>query len=101
MSISAGSTRPDEAGEVSPADRWFAALDQRYIGSGERRWVAQVLGVHRTPDGLWVQLAPNDDPGATIVLHLSAGTRIEDVLNALETQDQLDGRSHIIDLSSN
>jgi hypothetical protein len=91
----------DEVAGTSSADQWFAALDQRYIETGDRRWVAQVLGVHRAPDGLWVQLAPNDDPGATIVLHLSMRTRVEDVLLALETRAQFDGRPHIIDLAAN
>ncbi|PWT81972.1 MAG: hypothetical protein C5B57_09460 [Blastocatellia bacterium] len=91
----------DEVAATSSADDWFAALDQRYIGTGDRRWVAQVLGVHGAADGLWVQLAPNDDPSATIVLHLSTKTRIEDVLVALETRTQFDGRPHIIDLASN
>jgi hypothetical protein len=94
-------TRRDAVAENSPADQWFAALDQRYIGTGDKRWVAQVLGVHGAPDGLWVQLAPNDDPGATIVLHLSMGTRVEDVLTALETRSQFDGRPDIIDLAAN
>jgi hypothetical protein len=91
----------DGVAGTSSADQWFAALDQRYIGTGDHRWVAQVLGVHGAPDGLWVQLAPNDDPGATIVLHLSMRTRVEDVLLALETRAQFDGRPHIIDLAAN
>jgi hypothetical protein len=84
---------------IAPADRWFAALDQRPLGSGSSRWVAQVLAVHTERDGLWVQLAPSDDPCATVVLHVSPATHLDEALNALEHQSRpSDGPPAIIDL---
>jgi hypothetical protein len=72
--------------DVSFADRWFAALDQRQIGSGDERWTAQVVAVHHEADGLWVQVAPVSDLSATILIHVSAATSLDEVLDTLEKQ---------------
>jgi hypothetical protein len=99
-----GTTTSPQAGNdparLSAADQWFAALDQRQIGTGPRTWVAQVLGVHGGDDDLWVQIAPSVDPGATIVLHLSSATSLEEALRALEHRaPNVDRKPDIIDLS--
>ena len=86
---------------VSVADRWFVALDQRSIGSGHDGWVAQVMAVHTERDGLWVQIAAADRPAATIVLHVSAATHLDEALTALERQRRPgDGPPAVIDLIS-
>jgi hypothetical protein len=84
---------------LSIADHWFAALDQRQIGTGTASWVAQVLGVHRENDDLWVQIAPSVDPDVTIVLRLSPATAVHEALGALERRNPMfDGGSYVIDL---
>ena len=85
--------------ESLSADEWFGALDQRRIGTGADSWVAQVLGVHSEREGLWVQLAPDDDAGATIVVHLSSSTQLAEVLAALERSGSSERRPEVIDLS--
>jgi hypothetical protein len=72
--------------DVSFADRWFSALDQRQIGTGDGRWTAQVVAVHHELDGLWVQVAPVSDLSATILIHVSAATSLDEVLDTLEKQ---------------
>jgi hypothetical protein len=84
---------------TSLADQWFAALDQHPIGSGQDGWVAQVLAVHTERDGIWVQVAPVDDPSSTIVLHVSSATHLDDVVTALERQSRpSEGPPAVIDL---
>jgi hypothetical protein len=70
--------------ELSSADQWFAALDQRHIGDGAHEWVMQVLGVVTQDDQLWVQVAPEDDLSATLVLHMNADATLDEVLMALD-----------------
>jgi hypothetical protein len=94
---------PESAGQhgeaLSIADHWFVALDQRQIGTGTASWVAQVLGVHREKDDLWVQIAPSVDPDVTIVLRLSLATAVDEALGALERRNPMfDGGSYVIDL---
>jgi hypothetical protein len=72
--------------DVAFADRWFAALDQRHIGSGDRGWTAQVVAVHHEPEGLWLQVAPVDDLSATILVHVSVSTSLDEVLETLAKQ---------------
>ena len=87
--------------DISSADQWFAALDQRRIGADTGSWVAQVLGVHCEGDGFWVQLASSEDPFATIILHLAATTQIDEVVGALERHTHaVDGRPAVIDLAA-
>jgi hypothetical protein len=83
---------------ISFADRWFTALDQRQIGNGAGAWIAQVLGVHEEGDALWVQVAPTDDASATIVLHVSPMTHLGDVVKALERRRSDEGHPVVIDL---
>jgi hypothetical protein len=66
------------------ADRWFAALDQRPIGGASHGWIAQVLGIHVEADGLWLQIGTTGEPVTAILLHVSASTTTEDVLEVLE-----------------
>jgi hypothetical protein len=96
-------TKPESAGQhgetLSIADHWFVALDQRQIGTGTTSWVAQVLGVHREKDDLWVQIAPSVDPDVTIVLRLSPATPVDEALGALERRNPTsDAGLHVIDL---
>ena len=91
-------SRP-ETMDASAADHWFSALDQRQIGAGATAWVAQVLGVHPDRGALWVELARTDDPYATVVLHLSPTTSIDEAVAALGRHDRpVEGGQKIIDL---
>ena len=72
--------------DVSFADRWFADLDQRQIGSGDKQWTAQVVAVHHEANGLWVQVAPVSDLSATVLIRVSATTSLDEVLETLENQ---------------
>ena len=85
--------------KVASADDWFFALDQQSVGIEPDRRVIQVLGIHRDAGGLWIQLAPDDDPFATIVVRVSVATQLQDVLDALEHRSPSDGRPEIVDLS--
>ena len=80
--------------DMPSADQWFAALDQRQIVSDAESWTAQVLSVYTEAEGLWIQIAPTDDPCTTVVLHVSPATPIDDVIEALAH------RSHAIDKPS-
>jgi hypothetical protein len=101
MSTTTSPRAGNDPARLSAADHWFAALDQRQIGTGPRTWVVQVLGVHGGDDDLWVQIAPSVDPGATIVLHLSSETPVEEALRALEHRaPNVDRKPDIIDLSA-
>jgi hypothetical protein len=101
MSAATSARRHGESTGVSSADRWFAALDQRQIGTGASSWVAQVLGVHDGGDELWVQLSPIDNVDATIILRLTPETSLEGVLVALsQRHPSPDRRPEIIDLAA-
>lgn len=68
---STGERSVASASEMTVADCWFAALDQRRFAAGDRRWTTRVMGVHL--DGLhtWIQLEFAEHPGSSLVLHLT------------------------------
>lgn len=67
------------------ADAWFAALDNRLLQLGPDTYIAQVLGIHISHSGLWIQVSCAEDPAMNVVLVVSATTRIDDVLERLRT----------------
>jgi hypothetical protein len=89
-----------EEHDLTSADQWFAALDQRRIGAGGDSWTAVVSGVH--PDGaaLWIQLAPSDNPYRSIVLHVLATANVESVVSRLTCAADDEGRPRVIDLTA-
>jgi hypothetical protein len=80
------------------ADAWFAALDNREVQVGSETCIAQVLGIHISPSGLWIQMSCADDPAMNVVLVVSAATRIDDVLERLRTDPPIGHPLEIIEL---
>ena len=72
--------------EMTLADCWFAALDQRPFISGERCWTTRVIGVHL--DGLhtWIQLEFAERPGSSFLLHLTPWAGLHDAVNIIRAQ---------------
>jgi hypothetical protein len=91
--------RNESVGVFSSPDQWFAALDQRQIGVGVSAWTAQVLGVHRDGADLWMQVASNGNPYATVIVRVSPGTSIEEVIAVLERSSRSGEGPEIIDLA--
>ena len=72
--------------EMTVADCWFAALDQRRFAADERRWTTRVVGVHL--DGLhtWIQLEFAEDPGSSLILHLTPWAGLHDAVNMIRAE---------------
>jgi hypothetical protein len=72
--------------EMTVADCWFAALDQRRFVAGERRWTTRVMGIHL--DGLhtWIQLEFAEYPGSSLVLHLTPWAGLHDAVNMIRAE---------------
>ena len=69
----------------SAADAWFRALDGRIVQIGATTCMTQVLGIHGAGSELWIQMACAENPQLSVVLHIGAATRIEDVVERLTT----------------
>jgi hypothetical protein len=69
--------------EMTVADCWFAALDQRPFTSGNGLWTTRVFGVHL--DGLhtWIQLEFAEHPGSSFLLHLTPWAGLHDAINII------------------
>ncbi len=74
------------ANEMTVADCWFAALDQRPFTSGNRLWTTRVVGVHL--DGLhtWIQLEFAEHPGRSFVLHLTPWAGLHDAVSIIRAE---------------
>ena len=83
---------------VSDADAWFSALDDRTIELGSTSYTARVLGIHTSPDGLWVQLSCDGDTDISLVVHVRPATRVEDVLLRLKADPPVGRPLEVIDL---
>jgi hypothetical protein len=72
--------------EMTVADCWFAALDQRRFAAGERRWTTRVMGVHL--DGLhtWIQLEFAEHPTSSLILHLTPWAGLHDAVNMIRAE---------------
>lgn len=68
------------------ADMWFLVLDQRMLHVGPDTWIVQVLGIHSSPEGLWIQLASIDEPQRSFVLQVDEQTTVTDVTVALRAR---------------
>ena len=69
--------------EMTVADCWFAALDQRPFTSSNGLWTTRVVGVHL--DGLhtWIQLEFAEHPGSSCLLHLTPWAGLHDAVNII------------------
>ena len=67
-------------------DAWLAALDRKVVGTGSSRWIVSVLGVHVVGAEAWIQIARDNDPDDTLVLHVGSATTVAAVLTALEAR---------------
>jgi len=69
--------------EMTVADCWFAALDQRLFAMGNRRWTTRVVGVHL--DGLhtWIQLEFAEHPDSAFLLHLTPWAGLQDAISVI------------------
>jgi hypothetical protein len=78
------SVGPDN--EMTVADCWFAALDQRPFPSGTSLWTTRVVGVHL--DGLhtWIQLEFAERPGSSFLLHLTPWAGLLDAVSIIRNE---------------
>jgi hypothetical protein len=69
--------------EMTVADCWFAALDQRSFISESRLWITRVMGVHL--DGLhtWIQLEFAEHPDSAFLLHLTPWAGLQDAISVI------------------
>ena len=72
--------------EMTVADCWFAALDQRPFISGSRRWTTRVVGVHLDGHHTWIQLEFDEHPGSSFILHLTPWAGLHDAVNIIRNQ---------------
>src|SRR5262245_28132395 len=82
------------------ADSLFSALDgQAVSGSGEE-WVLEVAGIHRTPQDIFVQVAPPGEAGRGIVLRMPLQATASQALAALTAHLALpsEARGHVVDV---
>ena len=72
--------------EMTLADCWFAALDQRPFTTADGLWTTRVVGVHL--DGLhtWIQLEFAEHPGNSFLLHLTPWAGLHDAVSIIRRQ---------------
>lgn len=70
------------------ADIWFMVLDQRMLHIGPETWIIQVMGIHASREGLWIQLAAIDEPEKSFVLQVGERTTITDVTAVLRARSE-------------
>jgi hypothetical protein len=80
------------------ADAWFSALDDRAIELGSGACITRVVGIHASPDGLWIQLTWADQPEVSVVVHVTSATRVEEVLHRLKVDPPLGRPLEVIDM---
>jgi hypothetical protein len=72
--------------EMTLADCWFAALDQRPFISDSRRWTTRVVGVHLDGHHTWIQLEFAEHPGSSFIVHLTPWAGLHDAVNIIRNQ---------------
>ena len=82
----------------SDADSWFSALDDRTLELGPVTCTARVYGIHTGPDGLWIQLSCEGNTDISVVVHVTAATRVEDVLRRLKIDPPVGRPLEVIDM---
>ena len=56
------------------------------------------MGIHSSPDGLWIQLSCEGYTEISVVVHVTAATRVEDVLHRLEIDPPVGRPLEILDM---
>ena len=67
--------------EMTAADWWFAGLDQRPFTVSDVRWTMQVAGVHLDGFHTWIQIEFAEDPGSSLLLHLTPWAGLQDAIS--------------------
>lgn len=83
---------------ITRADALFTQLDHQLLANGEERWITEVVGIHSTEQGIWIQIGFVDRPETTAVVHLSRHSTADHALAALGAwvKQPADKRSTII-----
>ena len=68
---------------TTAARHWFEALDHKAINVGGRHWVIQVVGIHGDLPHFWIQLESMNDSKRGLLLRVTAGTSVDNVLAAV------------------
>lgn len=69
--------------EMTVADCWFAALDQRSFISDSRLWITRVLGVHLDGLNTWIQLEFAEHPDSSFLLRLTPWAGLQDAVSII------------------
>ena len=72
--------------EMTVADWWFAGLDQRTFTASDVLWTMQVAGVHLDGFHTWIQIGFAEDPGSSLVLHLTPWAGLQDAVNIVRAE---------------
>jgi hypothetical protein len=72
--------------EMTVADWWFAGLDQRPFTVSDVLWTMQVAGVHLDGFHTWIQIGFAEDPGSSLVLHLTPWAGLQDAVNIVRAE---------------
>lgn len=72
--------------EMTVADCWFAALDQRTFAAGAQRWTTRVVGVHVERLHTWIQLEFAEHPDSSLLLHLTPWAGLHDAVNMIRAE---------------
>lgn len=72
--------------EMTVADCWFAALDQRPFTSGSRCFTTRVVGVHLDGSHTWIQLEFAEHPGSAFLLHLTPWAGLNDAVSIIRAE---------------
>jgi hypothetical protein len=62
-----------------------AGIEGRLVRSHSRSWVASVLGIHGDERWWWIQVAPEDDASASIVVRCSHHAKPDHITALLRT----------------
>ena len=71
--------------EITAADWWFAALDQRLVPVNNMNRTIRVLGVHLDADHAWIQIELAED-GSCLLLHLTPLAGLQDAVNMVRAR---------------
>ena len=64
---------------------WFEALDHRQFAVAGQRWTAHVAGIHMVSFDVWVQLDVAGVTSCSLVLHITRGMNVPEVLATIES----------------
>jgi hypothetical protein len=100
LDASPGSVAID--GQLSRADRLFAALDAIWMDDPAGGWITEVLGIHASRSEWWVQIAAQANSRHTVLLHLSSSVTIDDTIKTLRwwSLQPVTNRSHLVTVLS-